>query len=177
MCKGRHVSALAGAIAALAPAQAPAATAPPSPPLSARLQAALLRSRELWATVDICNPADQPYTVGIRASMPGDGRSRDRLYMEFRLQYLSSDRKSWHDLAKSRSGFVGVGSGAFGRESGTSVEFVAGQAASTMRGVVEFQWRRGKSVLLSVQRPTSAPHHSGSGADPAGFSAATCLLG
>ncbi len=36
-------------------------------------QHSLLHSRELWATVDVCNPKDQPNTVGIRGSMPGDG--------------------------------------------------------------------------------------------------------
>jgi len=53
---------------------------------------ALLDSHELWATIDVCNPADQRNTVGIRGSMPGDGQSHDRMYMSFRLQYMNASK-------------------------------------------------------------------------------------
>ena len=68
------------------------------------------RSRQLWATIDVCNPSDQPNTVGIRGSMPGDGKSDDVMYMRFRLQYLDASTKHWVDLATdAASGFVAVG--------------------------------------------------------------------
>jgi len=140
-------------------------------------QRALLSSRQLWATVDVCSPSDQPYTVGIRGSMPGDGQAHDKMYMSFRLQYMSSSLKRWVDLAGASSNFVAVGTGASARQGGRSFQLVAGNTAATLRGVVRFQWRRGKTVMFSVSRPTSGGHKSLAGADPAGYSAATCQIG
>jgi hypothetical protein len=53
----------------------------------------------------------------------------------------------------------------------------AGKPVFTLRGLVEFQWRRGRAVLQSTRRPTTAGHVSLAGADPRGFSAATCQIG
>ncbi len=74
---------------------------------------------------------------------------------------------------------MAVGSGAAARQAGTSFELkpVAGKPAVTLRGVVDFQWRRGKEILVSAAEPASAGHRSLAGADPAGYSAATCIIG
>jgi hypothetical protein len=144
------------------------------------LERTLLHSHELWATIDVCNPADQPSTVGIRGSMPRDGHAHDSMYMSFRLQYLDSATKSWVNLSSgASSGFVAVGSGASARQGGTSFELkpVAGRPAVTLRGVVDFQWRRGKTILVSGTEPTAAGHLSLAGADPPDYSAATCVIG
>ena len=152
---------------------------PGEPSASAR---ALLGSHELWATIDVCNPADQPDTVGIRGSMPGDGQSRDRMYMSFRLQYLNVNgaTKRWVDLVSGATpNFVPVGAGASARQGGSSFQLVpvAGEPAVTLRGVVDFQWRSGKTIVQSAARATAAAHTSVAGADPTGYSAATCLIG
>lgn len=147
--------------------------------LSAHSIHALLTSRELWATIDVCSPTDQPNTVGIRGSMPGDGHASDKMYMSFRLQYLSATQQ-WVDLASGATpSFVTVGAGAAAREGGRSFQLVptAGKPATKLRGVVDFQWRRGKAILLSAARPTTAGHVALAGADPAGYSAASCLIG
>jgi hypothetical protein len=164
-------AAMAGG-AALA-SSAPARTA--SPRASVR---ALLKSRELWATIDVCDPSDQPNTVGIRGSMPGDGQAHDRMYMSFRLQYMNAGRH-WVDLAGASSGEVAVGGGSAARQDGSSfvLKRVAGKPASTLRGVVDFQWRHGSTVLQTATRPTTTGHKSLAGADPASFSAATCGIG
>ena len=170
-----------GAIAALSPAGALAAAAPtkaptPTPTPTAH---ALLSSRELWATIDVCNPADQPDTVGIRGSMPGDRHSHDRMYMSFRLQYMSASKR-WVNLSSgATSAFVPVGTGASARQGGTSFELkpVAGKPAVTLRGVVDFQWRRGATVLAAGALPTAAGHRSLAGADPPDYSAASCIIG
>jgi hypothetical protein len=47
----------------------------------------------------------------------------------------------------------------------------------TLRGVVDFEWRQGKKVEVSGTEPTSAGHKSLAGADPADYSAATCVIG
>jgi hypothetical protein len=141
---------------------------------------ALLKSRLLWSTIDVCNAADQPNTIGVRGSMPGDGQAHDTMYMRFRLQYMSPTAKRWVDLIKgAASSFVSVGTGASPRQGGRSFQLgpATGQPAFAMRGVVSFQWRQGTTVLASVSRPTSAGRQSLAGADPAGFSTATCQIG
>jgi hypothetical protein len=170
---------LASALAALAPPAAlgKSASKRAKPAVDAPL---LLHSRLLWATIDVCNPADQPNTIGIRGSMPADHHSHDAMYMSFRLQYMNTTTKKWTDLAKgASSSYAAVGTGADPRQAGRSFQLnpVAGQPAFTLRGVVSFQWRRGKTVLAQTSRPTSAGRDSLAGADPTGFSAATCLIG
>jgi hypothetical protein len=177
---------LAAAVAtwALAPAAAlattPSNTTPTSAHKASKLERELLHSHELWATIDVCSPADQPNTVGIRGSMPGDGHAHDTMYMSFRLQYLDGATKSWVNLSSgASSGFVAVGSGASARQGGTSFELkpVTGKPAVKLRGVVDFQWRRGRTILVSGTEPSSAGHLSLAGADPASYSAASCVIG
>jgi hypothetical protein len=170
--------------AALGATPALAASTTPSPPSTPAGKApapphALLESPQLWATIDVCNPADQPNTVGVRGSIPGDGHAKDELYMRFRLQYLDSTTGQWVDLSNGAdSGFVAVGAAKSARQTGRSFQLVpvAGKP-TTLRGVVSFQWRRGSSVEYAISRPTTAEHQSLAGADPAGFSVATCAIG
>jgi hypothetical protein len=181
MAKPRRADALAAllplTLLGAVPASASSATVPATKPrTSARV---LLKSHELWATIDVCNPTDQPNTVGVRGSMPGDGRADDKMYMSFRLQYMNS-AGTWVDLAGASSpSFVAVGAAGAAREGGRSFQLVppAGRPASQIRGVVTFQWRHGKVVLVRASRATSARHKSVAGADPPGFSAASCLIG
>jgi hypothetical protein len=139
----------------------------------------LLRSRLLWSTIDVCNAPDQPNTVGVRGSMPGDHQAHDTMYMRFRLQYMNATTKTWTDLSKASASYAAVGSGASARQAGRSFQLnpVAGQPAFSLRGVVSFQWRHGSTVLAQVSRTTSAGRDSLAGSDPAGFSAASCLIG
>ena len=140
----------------------------------------LLQSRELWATVDVCNPKDQPNTIGIRGSMPGDGDSKDTMYMRFRVQYFDETNRQWLNLSSGAdSGFLRVGSSEATRQAGRSFQFApsASSGPFTLRGTVIFQWRKGATVLVETTRPTTAGHTSLAGADPHGFSAASCKLG
>jgi hypothetical protein len=167
----------AWALAPSAPALASSTTTKAQTPRAR--ERALLDSHELWATIDVCNPADQRNTVGIRGSMPGDGQAHDKMYMSFRLQYMNAS-KHWVDLSSgASSAFVAVGGGGSSRQGGTSFELkpVAGQPAVTLRGVVDFQWRHGKTITQTAAEPTSAGHKSLAGADPANFSAARCVIG
>jgi hypothetical protein len=139
----------------------------------------LLQSRELWATVDVCNPKNQPDTIGIRGSMPGDGDSKDIMYMRFRVQYLDATTNTWLYLSKGAdSGFLKVGTGEVTRQAGRSFQFApsTGKSAFVLRGSVVFQWRKGATVLETTTKPTTSGHTSLAGADPRGFSATTCKL-
>jgi hypothetical protein len=165
---------LALVLAASAPAPAGASSTP------APSRSTLLKSRQLWATIDVCSPTDQPDTVGIRGSMPGTSQAGATMYMSFRLQYLEPANKHWVDLtANSSSAFVAVGSAKAARQAGQSFTLVPvpGKPAFDLRGVVSFQWRKGTKIEDSISRPTTAGHQSLAGADPAGFSAATCSIG
>ncbi len=180
IARPKTLLALIGALLAGALASSPAASGRARTsvrPLNVR---ALLKSRELWATIDVCSPADKPNEVGIRGSMPGDGRPHDRMYMSFRLQYLDAPTGRWLNLASgSTPSFVAVGAAAAVRQDGWSFRLVpaAGKPAVTLRGVVDYQWRRGRTVLASAVRLTTAGHRSVAGADPPTYSAATCLIG
>jgi hypothetical protein len=138
----------------------------------------LLASRNLWATIDVCSPADQRDTVGIRGSMPGDGSASDRMYMIFRLQVQAHAGGRWKALGQA-SEYVLVGGAGTAREAGTSFVIRPPNNGKTLllRGVVIFQWRHGFTLMQSTRRITSAGHESAAGADPAGFSSATCVIG
>ena len=183
--RGAFASILACALlATLAAASALPASSAGAPRSGKRARRAvdttsLLRSRLLWATIDVCNAVDQPNTVGIRGSMPGDHETHDTMYMRFRLQYMNATTKAWTDLSKAAASWATVGSGASARQAGRSFQLnpVAGQPAFALRGVVNFEWRHGATLLAQVSRATSAGRNSLAGSDPAGFSAASCLIG
>jgi hypothetical protein len=102
------------------------------------------------------------------------------MYMRFRLEYMNTTKKTWADLTSAKSPtFVYVGPGSGVRQGGRSFQLVprAGKPAVMLRGVVEYQWRRGKTVLQSTSRTTGAGHKSLAGADPPNFSSATCSIG
>jgi hypothetical protein len=137
----------------------------------------LAQSPELWATVNLCNTAGHPHTIGVRGSMPTDGHSHDVMYMRFLVQSLDTSTHRWADIGKSAdSGFVQIGSAASTRQAGRTFEFKPAAATYTLRGYIEFQWRRAGRVVHLLAQPTTAGHTSLAGAEPKGFSAATCTL-
>jgi len=100
---------------------------------------------ELWATVNICDTQDAPDSMGIRASMPGNG-SAQRMYMRFSAQYWSRSSQDWAPVAGTGvSPWVLAGSAQYSRrQAGWTFKFAAPPAGVTftMRAVVEFQWRQ-----------------------------------
>jgi hypothetical protein len=161
--------ALLGAVSCVLAPVAAAAARPPFRPLA--------QSPELWATVDMCNTAHHPHAIGIRGSMPTDGHPRDTMYMRFLVQSLDTSTHQWANIGKSAdSGFVPIGSAASTRQAGRTFEFTPTTTTYTLRGYVEFQWRRGGRAVHLLAHPTAAGHTSLAGAEPKGFSAATCTL-
>ena len=135
------------------------------------------KSRHLWATVNICDTAQSPDTLGIRASMPGSGKANERMFMRFRAQFFSQVDQKWHNfMAKGTdSGFVPVGSARYkARQSGWTFPFKLqpGQQYE-LRGAVSFEWRRGGKVVRRAAKRTSAGHKTAL-SEPEGYSAATC---
>jgi hypothetical protein len=138
------------------------------------------KSPLLWSTINICDTAKHPDTIGIRASMPGSGRRAEKMYMRFQVQYFRASTKQWAPTdATVDSGFRSVGSAMFRRrESGWNFSITPppGGQSYRLRGVVTFEWRKGKTVVRRAQKRTRSGHKGTFGADPKGFSAAECLI-
>jgi hypothetical protein len=99
------------------------------------------------------------------------------MYMRFRLEYYNRVARKWQELGRSAdSGFLRVGPANTVRQGGRSFTLAASSSAFTLRGVVDFEWLRGRRVVHSAERATSGGHKSLAGADPAGYSAATCVM-
>jgi hypothetical protein len=138
--------------------------------------AAEARDVQPWATVNVCDTAKQPDTIGIRASMPGTPKGV-RLSMRFRVQY-KVDETTWADVEGADSGWraIGVAKGV-PAESGWSFSFAKPSKPVTLRGVVRFRWRKGDALPRTDEVATEAGHRSAAGSDPVNFSAASCALG
>ena len=141
-------------------------------------------ARSAWATVNVCDTAANPNTIGIRGSMPATIDARppaSELFMRFQVQYQRTDG-TWRLLsAGGDSGFMDLGRarGRGARQAGHSFTVTPPQAGNvyTLRGLVTFEWRTKAGVVVrSVRKRTTSGHRSTAGADPAGFSAAECTI-
>jgi hypothetical protein len=138
--------------------------------------AAVARDADVWATVNVCDTAKQPDTIGIRASMTGTPKGV-RLSMRFRVQYQAANG-TWADVENADSGWRALGTAkGIPVESGWSFSFTRPSKAVTLRGVAKFRWRKGDALPRTDEVVTEAGHRSSAGADPAGYSAASCELG
>jgi hypothetical protein len=135
---------------------------------------------ELWATIDECEATGTP-TLGIGGSMPGDNDPEDTMYMRFHAQYLDGQTGKWADLKGGVRAYQNLGAAyeTPGEQAGDTFVLTPGEPGHSfqLRGLVEFQWRKGKEVMFSATRTTTAGHLVEEGAVPPGFSAATCTVG
>jgi len=148
-------------------------------PAAAKNEVSIYKSPLLWSTVNICDTASHPDTVGIRGSMPGSGVPEEQMFMRFQLQYFDRKDKKWHNIgASGDSGFVSVGSARFKqRQSGRNFTVRPPRTgAFVLRGAVTFEWREDGEVVRRARKRTSAKRGPTVGADPSGFSAARCRV-
>jgi hypothetical protein len=143
-------------------------------------EAGAKRARDVWATVNACDTRLHPNQIGIRGAMAGLAR-RSSMYMRFRVQFQNRDNE-WVTVKSSGltdSGWVRVAAGRGGEhDAGWSFEFMPPDSggAHVLRGVVSFQWRKGKRVIARSRAFTEAGHPGTVGAEPADYSAATCEI-
>jgi hypothetical protein len=138
------------------------------------------RPPAVWATVNACDTKMRPNQIGIRGDMLGLAR-HTRMYMRFRVQFQNSEGE-WKTVKSSRltdSGWVRVAVGKRGEhDAGWSFEFKPPPSggAHVLRGVVSFEWRKGRRVLERSKAFTEAGHPGTVGAEPADYSAETCEI-
>lgn len=141
--------------------------------------AAAKKPLKTWATVNVCDTTKSPDTIGLRGSMPGMKRAGATMWMGFAVQYRGADDK-WVAAPGLKTGYLKIGAAnVVSRQAGRSftVKPPSSGSAFVLRGVVTFQWRTKRgTVVRSERRVTTAGHKSTAGADPAGFSAATCTI-
>ena len=132
-----------------------------------------------WATVNVCDTAGHPDGIGIRGSMPGGGPGV-RLRMRFVVQFRGPGGRWRRVGAGGDSGWIDAGSAGVRRTRQAGQTFTVTPPASggayLLRGVVRFQWRRGKTVVRRARALTRGGHAGSAGADPPGYSAATCVV-
>ncbi len=136
-------------------------------------------TRDVWATVNVCDTANAPNTIGIRASMPGSRSGAEVRWMRFVVEYQSQAEGRWIRLADGGdSGYLRVGRGRRPKQSGRSLRIAPPAGRSVLlRGRVYFQWRtEGGDILQSESARTRKGYRSDAGADPPGYSAATCTI-
>jgi hypothetical protein len=138
------------------------------------------KSPYLWATINVCDTTKHPDTIGIRASMPGSGKTTEKMYMRFQVQYFQASTQKWAPTdATVDSGFQAVGSAKFRRrESGWNFSITPPPSGQTyrLRGIVSFEWRVGKKVVRKAQKRTHSGHKGTFGADPKTYSSAECII-
>ena len=141
----------------------------------------------LWATVNICDSPNHPNIVGVRASMPGNGR-RQRMYMRFSASWYRIAEDDWRPLPGGRSGWIQVGSARLrARQAGYSFRVTQPPPGKSfvVRGVVEFEWRAlrrraGKSRWVVSRRVRATTRSGAEGVeegDPPGLSLGACEVG
>jgi hypothetical protein len=132
-----------------------------------------------WATVNVCDTAAAPNTIGIRASMPGGRSGHEERYVRFVVQYFSRADERWNRLSDAGdSGFLSIGKGRRARQFGRSFRIEPLEGASVLlRGKVYFQWRVKGDVVRRASALTHKGHRSNTGDDPDGYSASTCTIG
>jgi hypothetical protein len=124
-----------------------------------------------WATVNICDTANRPNNLGVRAGMPGTGR-RQLMFMRFTAQYWSPSHEAWLDVPGAGSSrWVYAGSARFAtQQTGWTFTFEQPPPGTTfvMRAVVEQEWRgpdtstTGSRAKRTAKRHGAARHHTAS---------------
>lgn len=136
-------------------------------------------AKDLWATVNICDTKRNPNVLGVRASMPGNG-TRQTMWMRFRASYFDRVTERWRDVGgSSRSPWIKLGDARYrSRQAGRKFEIDPPVPTSShvVRGLVEYQWRRGKRVVRRARQKTLSGHPTGRHGDPRGYSAGVCEI-
>jgi hypothetical protein len=132
-------------------------------------------SRQLWATINICNTRAHRDNIGIRGQMPALGFPA-RLRMTIQVDYWVLTAQAFKPVpgadarAVARLGTVGVGQ----QQGGHTFQFKPG--AGLLSGTITFQWILGGKVVGQISKQATGGHRAVDQADPPHHSAATCTI-
>ena len=136
-------------------------------------------AKDLWATVNVCDTERYPNTLGVRASRPGNGTSQ-KMWMRFRASYFDRATETWRKVeGNSRSRWIKVGNARWkSRQAGRRFALDAPLPTTSyvVRGIVKFQWRKGKKVIRRARQKTLSGHPTGRYGDPRGYSNGVCEI-
>jgi hypothetical protein len=136
-------------------------------------------SKDLWATINVCDTMKHDNMMGVRASMPGDG-AHTKMYMRFTAQYYDRGKQLWTEVKGSGvSRWIYVGSGIYARrQGGYTFAFEAPKIGDTfiLRGAVDYKWTKGPQIVRTAHLLTRRGHPYTSGADPKSYSAGLCEI-
>jgi len=136
--------------------------------------AAARRSKNLWATINVCGPRSRPHTIGVRAQMPALGFAT-QLSVRIQVEYWSVGKQRFVSVLDSNArAVVALGTVTAGLQQGGE-NFVFKHGAY-MRATVTFTYRRHGQRLLTVTRHTVGGHPHADQGIPPHYSAATCRL-
>jgi len=124
-----------------------------------------------WATVNLCDPADRPGAMGVRAGVPAGPGAQ---WLRVRVEWYDATASRWTTATGGDGGWARLGDGKRGVRGGTTFTFPVPAAGRVLllRGTVRVEWRRGKRVLRKRTVRTSAGHAAQAG----GSSWAQCVV-
>ncbi len=112
-----------------------------------------------WATINSCDPAASPGSVGVRASVPN--RRNAAQWIRIRIQFFDGRRNKWSVVRSGGDGgFKKLSNGGGRFFGGTTFTFTPPQAGRRikLRGLVDVEWRRGRRVLSRARITTQGGH-------------------
>jgi hypothetical protein len=157
--------------AAIAAAPALARQAQPTPRQIRAAVASAERSRDLWATVNVCDTKRAADMMGVRGQMPAIG-FKTGLSMEIRLEYYNFKQQRWTPVP-GVSQLIRLGSFSSGLDQ-DGFSFLL--TPSLYRGAVTFKWTLSGKVIGSASRRTVRNLRHVDGGDPPGYSHARCQV-
>lgn len=125
-----------------------------------------------WATVNVCDPADRPGAVGVRAGVPAGPGAQ---WLRVRAQWWDGKARDWRAVATGGDGgWTRLGAGKTAVTGGVTFGFQPPSAGRILvvRGLVSVEWRRGAKVL----RRASVRTHAGYAKQAGGTSLAQCWV-
>jgi len=150
---------------------AAAAAAPPTPAQIQKAVQAAEHSKDLWATINVCDSRLYPNRIGIRAEMPSLAFAAP-MYMTFEVAYRPKPNAAFKLLASTRKR-ISIGSAPNQLfQNGRTYGFVP---PAVLDGAVTFAWwYQGKRVGNTTRTTTRG--HKPDFADPKGYSAKICTI-
>jgi len=132
--------------------------------------------RTPWATVNSCDPANNPGSIGVRVFVPN--RRDAAQWIRIRIQFFDGTRHAWRVVRSGgEGGFSKLSNGGGRVFGGTTFVFTPPSAGRQLklRGLVDIEWRRGRRVVSHVQVTTHAGH-ADAGDPLLRTSIATCVI-